>query len=281
VRRRLFLIRRQDTILAHIAFRRGKAFMEKQGMEIPVTELKEHNHQTVEMLLPVVEANTTLINILFYYRHYKQNRYQMPASLTKQIAQLLVSAELVEAGTTLPFNSLKALSKSVMTYDERQAMLSKEDRKKSFDERKKLMDEYFERMSDTVFRSKPEANVYYFQELIQGYNLCRRAFIGRIQALETKVVSKYKLQPSSDKGYIGFAEIAGSLLQHGCISEAEQRILAGNRNAAFHGKLPSLECMPDKDKIRKPINGNPSKYFLDYFGKGMELGKEILDKLTD
>lgn len=276
LRRKLFLIKRQDIVLANIAYRKGTAFMEKKGKNFSGFNLHNYNYQTQSLQLPVSDSQgKLLLNLSFLYRYYKQNRYQLPPYLCRQIAAFLVSNGFIAQGETLPFNAMKAVLKDKMSYQDREALLSETEKKLPYEEKARLMQERFESISNTIIKHQPEKGQLYFNQILQSYTICRRAFISAIQRLEMETLEKYPIHENKE-GYVKFKDITQTLRLHQLIDSQEEKVLTETRNAVFHGKIPENNYMPPKEKIRQKTKEGKQDFF-NYFGCGIELVNRIME----
>jgi hypothetical protein len=273
VRKRLHIIRRQDTVLSHIAYQK---WMNAFG-EVPERiTLQQANYQVLPFDLPIQnKGGEKLLSIRFYYRYFKQNRYQLPGKLTQRIGELLVNRGIVQGGK-IDFNRLRPESKTKLSHNEQcQRLLSREEQGLSFDEKSVLLKERFERMDETIFYPSGDKDRYYFNELLQSYLLCRKVMIEHIQQLERNYLNVHPLEPKEGGKYIPFKEITKDMKDRGYITE--QNKLNNIRNAAFHGEIPDEIYIPEA-LVQKNKDKEQKEYF-DYFGEGLALTKEILEKL--
>ncbi|MDR2804362.1 MAG: hypothetical protein LBB85_01785 [Dysgonamonadaceae bacterium] len=264
--KRLYLIRRQDTVISHIAYKKRCCATGKKAQHLILQDI---DYQSQEFLLPVGG-----IFIRFYYRYFKQNRYQLPPKLTEKICLLLKNRGIVQEGDFIDFNCLTLQNKSILTQEEQyQKLLSKEEQEKSPDEKEALREERFERMNPLIFYPSREEGKLYFDEILQGYIICRRAIIDKIHQLE----EKHKVCRKGGERYTDFNTYADSLVKEKYIDEKEKETLVAIRNAAFHGDIPLEEYIPQE--LVKEVKNNPDKLYFDYFGEGIALINTILDKL--
>jgi len=281
VRKRLFLIRRQDTVLSHLAYLKGVKFEKKPLNGI---ELKNTNFQETEMLLPVKRGEETILNIQFFYRYFKQNRYQLPMQLTRQLCELLVERELMKIGEEIKFNRLQLVLKETMNYNEREELLSNEEKKMSHAEKQKLVEERFARIKPMIFKPSGDNSQFYMSELLDSYTICRRVMVEKLFQLELKTLELYPHIAEHKTGYISFANILDCLSENGIlINVTEKDKLKRIRNAAFHCKLPETDCLPiELLKQIKDVNARKeAKYFLDVFGTGLEITNRIVSIINE
>jgi hypothetical protein len=265
--KRLHLICRQDTVLSHIAYKKWCSVTGKtpQGLK-----LQDMDYQRQEFKLPVGE-----VFIRFYYRYFKQNRYQLPPKLSKDICELLKSRDIVKKGDCIDFNHLKPQKKSILTPEEQYLrLLSKDEQKLPDDQKEKLRKERFDRMDSLIFYPSREEGKFYFDEILQSYIICRRAIIDQIHKLERE----HKVKRKNGKHYTDFNTYADSLVQQGYIDEEEKKRLKAIRNAAFHGDIPEEKYIPQE--LKKTVKGNSGELYFDYFGEGIALVNKILKELT-
>lgn len=263
--KRLYLIRRQDTVISHIAY---KKWCEVTGETVRDLMLHSLDYQTREIILPVKG-----VYIRFYYRYFKQNRYQLPPKLTNKICCLLQDRGIVQANACIAFNCLEPKKKSELTREERYVkLLSKEELELPDDQKEALLEERFDRMNPYVFYPSRKEGELYFDEILQSYIICRRVIIDKIHTLERK----HKV--IREGGYTRFDKHADNLVQKGYINETEKDMLIAIRNAAFHGDIPDEKYIPQE--LIKEVKGNSGKLYFDYFGEGIALINRILDKLA-
>lgn len=280
-RKRLFLIRRQDTALSHQAYLKGVKFEKKPLNGI---ELKNTNFQEIEMQLPVKEGDVTILFVRFFYRYFKQNRYQLPMQLTKQLCKLLVERKLMEIGDEMKFNRLQLVSKETMNYDQRNELLSNEEKKLPLAEKQKLIEERFARIKPMMFKPSTDSTQFYLSELLDSYTICRRAMVEKLFQLERLTLELYPHIVENEAGYIPFANILDCLSENGMlVDKTEKDKLNQIRNAAFHCKLPEPDYLPAE--LLKPINdkkkGKVEKHFLDIFGTGLEITNRIVNIIIE
>lgn len=263
----LYLIRRQDTVISHIAYKKWYCATGKKAQDLMLQDI---DYQSQELNLPVGG-----IFIRFYYRYFKQNRYQLPPKLTEKICLLLKNRNIVQAGASIDFNCLKLESKSILTLEEQyQKLLSKKELEElPADQKEALRKERFERMNSLIFYPSREEGKLYFDEILQGYIMCCYAIINKIHQLE----EKYKVRRKEGERYTDFNTYAHSLEEKGYIDEKEKDKLIAIRNAAFHGDIPPEEYIPIA--LVKKVTNNPDKLYFDYFGEGIALINTILGKL--
>jgi hypothetical protein len=280
-RKRLFLIRRQDTVLSHLAYLKGVKFEKKP---LSGVELKNTNFQEFDMLLPIKDGEETILSVQFFYRYFKQNRYQLPMQLTKQLCKLLVERNLIEKGDKLKFNRLKLVSKETMSFDERNALLSNEEKKLPYNEKQKLIDERFARIKPMMFKPSADSKQFYMSELLDSYTICRRAVVEKLFQLERKTLELFPHIAEHEAGYIPFANILDCLSEKGILTDAtEKEKLNQIRNAAFHCKLPESDCLPTEllQQIKDKKTGKEGNHFLDIFGTGLEITNRILSIIIE
>ncbi|MDR0582127.1 MAG: hypothetical protein LBG31_04090 [Prevotellaceae bacterium] len=263
--KRLYLIRRQDTVISHIAY---KKWQSATGQTPQGLTLQDMDYQSQAFDLPV-----SGIFIRFYYRYFKQNRYQLPPKLTEKISALLKNRGIVREGAAIDFNSMKLRDKSILTHEEQlQKLLSKKELEElPADQQEALRKERFERMNPLIFYPSPEKGKFYFDEILQGYLICRRAIMDKIHQLE----EKYKVRRKEGECYTDFNTYAHSLAEKGYIDKkkGEPDKLIAIRNAAFHGDIPPEEYIPQE--LVKNVKNNPGKLYFDYFGEGMALIEKL------
>jgi hypothetical protein len=264
----LYLIRRQDTVISHIAYKKWCSAMGETPQKLT---LQSFDYQSQVFNVPVGE-----VWIRFYYRYFKQNRYQLPPTLSRRICDLLVSRNTmkVKKGDCIDFNNMTPCNKSILSPEEQlRRLLSAEEQVLPDDQKEELRKEYFERMSPIIFYPTPEAGKVYFDELLQSYAIGRRNMIDRIHKLE----KRHKVNRKPDKRYTNFSMYADSLLQNGWISKEERKKLVNIRNAAFHGNIPDEQYIPQE--LVTTVNNNSQQRYFDFFGEGIALVDKILAKL--
>jgi len=276
-RKRLFLIRRQDTALSHLAYLKGVKFEKKP---LSGVELKKTNFQEFDMLLPIKEGEETILNVQFFYRYFKQNRYQLPMQLTKQLCKLLVERNLIEKGGTLKFNRLELVSLRSLPYEEQCGLLSKDEQKLSFEEKAKLI----ARIKPNVFKPSADSKQFYMSDLLDSYTICRRAVVEKFFELERKTLELFPTVAEHEAGYIPFANILYCLSENGILTDAsEKEKLRQIRNAAFHCKLPDSACLPTEllTQIKDKKTGKEGNHFLNVFGTGLEITNRIVNVIIE
>jgi len=281
VRKRLFLIRRQDTVLAHIAYQKGVRF---EGNALFNIELAKTNFQEIEMSLTIEDKGELLLYIRFYYRYFKQNRYQLPMKFTKALCKLLTSKEIIRKGGVLNFNRLTPIPKEEMTFEEKLSHLSEEEKKLSEEERNGLVEQKFAAMKPYVFRALENDDSFYMDELLSSYTICRRAMINKLFKMEERTLSCSQMKMDKEKGYIDFTMITEWLLKEKLINNDQKELISNIRNSALHCDIPDSAFLLSKDELlqkTKPRGGKnkKQKVFLDIFSQGLKLTNEILDKL--
>jgi hypothetical protein len=264
--KRLYLIRRQDTVISHIVYKKWRSVM---GKSVQGLTLQNMDYQKMEFDVPVGG-----IRLRFYYRHFKQNRYQLPPKLTEKICRLLKSKRLVQDGC-IDFNCLKPRSKYDLTLEEQYQRLPLQQKQAlSADQKETLRKEYFERMNPIIFEPVREKGKLYFDEILQSYTICRREMIDKTHQLERN----NKISRKVGARYTDFKTYIKNLVDSKYIDSAEGKKLSNIRNAAFHGDIPEENDMPQS--LVKKVKGNPDRQYFDYFGEGISLIDKILDKLT-
>ncbi|MCK9414983.1 MAG: hypothetical protein M0Q53_22000, partial [Prolixibacteraceae bacterium] len=276
VRKRLFLIRRQDTVLSHIAYQKG---IKAEGRITENMQLINSNFQEAEMTLPINKEEETILSIHFYYRYYKQNRYQLPKKLTTDLCELLVSRNILQKGAVIKFNRMELVTKETLSPDELMNHLSKEEQLLPEIERQRIIEERFAAMKTNIFKPSTNRSLFYMDELLNSYTICRRAIIEKLFKLEQRVLSISNMK--IDDTFVSFRRISNWLFEDRVINESEMILLEKIRNAAMHGNIPSSEYLPidiiDETKF-KDITVEKKQY-LNIFGKGMEITNEILNRL--
>jgi vacuolar-type H+-ATPase subunit I/STV1 len=243
------------------------------GKQVQNLALQNYGYQDMEFDLPVGG-----ILIRFYYRYFKQNRYQLPLELTKKICNLLKD-NFVKEGGHIDFSCMKPMDKADLTHEEQcQRLLSQQERALPVDQKEALRREYFERMDSVIFHPDRGKGKLYFDEILQSYIICRRAMIDKIHQLERACREIYKITRNDGECYTNFNVYANRLVYEGYIDETEQAKLIKIRNAAFHGDIPAEEYMP-QDFLKK-VNSNPDRSYFDYFGEGIALIRKILETPT-
>jgi hypothetical protein len=267
-RKRLYLIRRQDTVISHIAY---KKWCEATRQLVEGWALQSFDYQRQKLDLPVGK-----IFIRFSYRYFKQNRYQLSPELTERICNLLVKRHIVNKGDIIDFNNLVPADKSVLTVKEQYIrLLSKEEQMLSAAEKEKLREERFNRMNSLIFYPSTEKGKLYFDEILQNYIICRRVIIDKIHELEHKCLAAKIIRRKPSENRIGFAAYTKCLVSNGYINEEEQEKLRNIYTSAFHGNIPDEENVP-KNLIAETKD---KKQYFDYFGEGITLINKILGKL--
>lgn len=276
VRKRLFLIRRQDTVLSHIAYQKG---IKAEGRITEDMQLINSNFQETEMTLPINKEGITILSIRFYYRYYKQNRYQLPKKLTTDLCELLVSRNILQKGDVIKFNRMELVPKETLKRNELMSHLSKEEQLLPENEILKIIEERYAAIKTNVFKPSNICSLFYMDELLNSYTICRRAIIEKLFKLEQRVltISNMKIEDT----FIKFICISNWLFENMIIDESEKILLEKIRNAAMHCNIPSSEYLPidiiDETKFKDTTV--EKKQFLNIFGKGMEITNEILNRL--
>jgi len=281
VRKRLFLIRRQDTVLAHIAYQKGVRF---KGKALSTIELAKTNFQEIKMSLPIEDNGELLLYIRFYYRYFKQNRYQLPMKLTKVLCKLLTSKGIVSKGGVLNFNRLTPIPKEEMTFEEKLSHLSEEEQNLPEEERNKLVEQKFAAIKPYVFRALENDDSFYMDELLSSYTICRRAIVEKLFKLEKRVLGCSKMEIVTGEDFIDFPPIAQWLLKEGLINNEQNKLIINIRNSALHCDIPDSAFSLSKDELlqktkQRGEKNKKQKVFLDIFSQGLKLTNEILDKL--
>lgn len=279
-KKRLYQIHREDTLLSHFAY----FYALKAGLPPHNMELIGKDFQDLSLQMPIVhpENGVLLANISFYYRHYKQNRYKLPAKLTVGLINLLVERGLIECGSEIPHNTLVLWPKNELTDEDKLThfgersyeTLSKEEQISKVNEKLSVMS------SDNVFIPVKGERKYFITELLNSYTICRKVFINRIFHLENVVINKYSLQKKDDKKYLSFKELSETLRTYNILNDDEVAKLVQLRNAAFHTDVPSADLLiPDNEKLIKLTKTHPTKEYIEIFGTGFELINKCLDSL--
>ncbi|MDR0566241.1 MAG: hypothetical protein LBG47_04280 [Prevotellaceae bacterium] len=265
--KRLYLIRRQDTVISHIAY---KKWCSIEGKKVQDLVLQNFSHQNLEFDLPVGS-----VFIRFYYRYFKQNRHHLPPKLSKSICDLLQKRGFVQEGDHIDFSCMKPVCKAELTHEEQcRRLLSKQEQALPADQKEKLRKKYFERMDSVIFQPDRENGKLYFDEILQSYAICRRAMVDKIHRLERVCRAAYKITRNDGECYTDFEVYANKLVEKGHINEQEQAKLIKIRNAAFHGDIPEENYAP-QDLLKK-VKKNPDRPYFDYFGEGNALIGKIL-----
>lgn len=267
-KKRLYQVRREDTLLSHIANYYGcKAEIPAGGIS-----LIDRNFQNIQIQVPVVnpKEKPPLAYISFYYRHFKQNRYRLPHRITVGIIKILVERNLIKRGDEIPHNNLHLVSKVKLNEAEKLSYFSEKSyRSLSREEKLYKIDEKLSAISsDMVFIPNEDKSKYYISDLLTSYTICRKVFIKKVLCLENAVIKKYSLQRKKDKHYLDFNEIADAISEKELLDTNEIKLLKSLRNAAFHSDVPATCYLPEGDDLIKQTNKKPAKDYLDIFGKG-------------
>lgn len=152
-------------------------------------QLINSNFQEAEMNLPINKEGETILSIHFYYRYYKQNRYQLPKKLTTDLCELLVSSNILQKGAVIKFNRMELVTKETLTPDELMNLFLKRrtiaSRKRK---RKRIIEERFAAMKTNVFKPSTNRSLFYMDELLNSYTICRRAIIEKLFKLEQEIL---------------------------------------------------------------------------------------------
>ncbi|MCT4639557.1 MAG: hypothetical protein N4A72_17765 [Bacteroidales bacterium] len=271
-RQRLFNIKRQDTILSHIAYYYTiKIEDEYQNRTLSSLEFDKDN-----ITIPV---NRIFINT--YYRYLKQNRYRMIPQQIKSIADIVTDNNLIESNT-ISFAPIVKKRKADLTNDERFSFLSVEEKKMRWYEANQLADKKLKDIKeDTVFiRITENPDRFYLADIITGYNICRMAFVDRLLRIERDTVKQFNL--TSDKGYIDFKDVMLALQSNYNLSQYQAETLRNLRNCAMHNEVPTGNLLPDSNNLIKRVKDNNREEtgdeYIDFFGRGTEIINEIYSK---
>lgn len=278
-KKRLYQVRREDTLLSHIAHYYGR----KAEIPIDGVSLINKKFQDIQIMMRIVHPDDKkpLASISFYYRHFKQNRYRLPRKITVGIIKLLVKRNLIKHGEVIPHNNLCLVSKEQLTETEKLTYfsersyetLSREEQLAKIDEKLSVIS------SDMVFIPKKNESKYYLSDLLTSYTICRKVFIKKVLRLEDAVIKRYSLQSKKDKHYLSFIEITDALLTNSILTENEIKVLSSLRNAAFHSDVPPTDYLPEDKDLIKRTNKENAKEYLDIFGRGFQLINKCMEEI--
>ena len=279
-RGRLYRIRRQDCLLSHLAYHYTRLY---EG------DYKDRTLQSLDFQKDAINIPVTLntpekdvvVNISMYYRHYKQNRYRMIPRRTEKILRLLWEQQIIVA-PQIAFNALQLKAKDELNENERFAFLSTEEQKMRWFEKNEKANRKLAAIKETylLIPTAPEdREPFYLSEILNGYELCRRAFVARILKTEGLCIKQFSMLPK-DKAYIPFSDITEQLFENNYLNKEESEDLNQLRNCAFHGDVPTGELLPAKEDLLQATKED-NKSFIDFFGKGMHLMNKLNERLYD
>lgn len=287
--KKLYQIRREDTLLSHIAYYYLLKTGEKKTTGLQLLDI---DFQRLSLKVPVTDSengNEILANIEFYYRHYKQNRYRLPVKITTGIIKVLIENEVVfenktiKRGDVIPYNNFQLKKKSELSNKDKIAFyIGNEDKKLPEEEQLKIANEYLEQIkADSVFIPTQNTDTCLLK-LLMSYTLCRKVFISKVLELEGLIINRYReLQNNrSPQEYIAFTDICDKLREKNLLDDNEVNTLRQLRNAAFHSSVPQGDLLL-KNGLVKRIRNNPKEEYLDLFGLGLEIIYKLKDKLEE
>ena len=270
--KRLYLIRRQDTVLSHIAYKKWCSVAEGTLHNLI---LQNVSCQMVDFSLPVGG-----LFIHFYYREFKQDRYLLPPNLTEKICNLLQSRGIVRKGAHIDFSSMKPSYKSILAMltkkQQYRKLLTQQEQALPVEEKEKVWEERFARLEPLIFYPTREEGRFYFDELFQSYLICRRTFLNKIYQLE----ETYTVDRKAGERYADFDTYANSLAEKGYLDEAGKRKLIAIRNAAIHNDIPPQKYLPQDNNLVKTVQNTTNRQYFNYFGEGILLINSIMAQLS-
>ena len=266
-RGRLYQVRKEDTILSHLAYYYGQ----KSGYQLNNARLSELDYQKQELY---IDTDHSDVKISFYYRHYKQSRYRLNKKVVNGLVEMMLGYGLISEGEIIPYNNLMPMAKSELTDDDKILLY---DEQKEWNltraEKLKLINAKLEQAAEVVFVPKRTTEKgYYLLELLHSYNCCRKAFIDKILKFESLVVRKYKLEFGSGKRYLDFAQIRKKMVEKGVLTMEVGSLLNVLRNPALHNVIPKKEFLPNNADL-VALTNTQTPYF-DLFKRGLRLIEE-------
>ena len=278
-RNRLYAIRRQDTILSHLAYHYSKL---SEGENYSGRDLNSSHFQNDEMMVPVPtiqNGDLTTAFVKMFYRHFKQNRYRLLPKQVSNIMEILLSNGLI-SNNTITFNNLVLKSKSDLTQQERWMYLSNEELKASVVEKDKTANEKLVLIKeDRVLVKVPygEGDRFYLTDVLTDYNFSRISFLSQLIKLEKAIIRNFGLKPG-DKGYISFKQITDALIQNEVLTKTEVQRLRDLRNCAMHNQVPAGDLLPVAGqliRLTKKKKGEIEKEYIEFFGYGIDMVKNL------
>ncbi|TAJ13581.1 hypothetical protein DMA11_08455 [Marinilabiliaceae bacterium JC017] len=282
-RQRLYAIKRQDALLAQLAYH-YTLYYEDEYSNRTLDTLDFQKDQLRLCVEMGEEKLKTTAYITCFYRHFKQNRYRMIPRQVEKIMTIAVQQQLIP-DPVMALNHLVRKKKDDLTQEEKFMLLSKEEQNMRAYEKMQAADKKLATIKEEyvlVPVPKQERDRFYLTELLTGYGLCRRAFIDALFKLERQVIDRYELHPNI-KGYIEFNAICEALTNDQLISETQGEQLKQLRNCALHNDIPIGELLPSEKLVKRVTDKNKQQTgneFIDFFGKGMQLTTLTLEKIT-
>lgn len=214
--RRLYAIREQDKVLSHIAAYYATHFRicKLEGLSVINSDFQSAQLDIKEKI------GNEEITIVYYYRYFKQSRYQISPYLLKGLLEASLKTKTLPSNKTLYFNKL------VPRKNEEGKIVFVNDN---------------EMVYPTVI------------DLFRDYNSSRLKFINKFLYLERKLYGSYEsgLQGAlEENGYIGFKDYIA--ITKNRLVKQQLTELKDIRNAALHGYVPAkISVTPENDAVKK------------------------------